>query len=252
MEGHVTGRTRLLYLLLIVALTAVPTLVWAQEDATEAQLLPDAYTRDHEVVLINRNDGRIVIRDFAVGPNMRDLNGKYDQWGGPYFNVTTGDFNGDGTREIVAIGGRGVDVAGPVLNVWDPVSANPASQVPNFTVSANPFDWLLVGAGDVDGDGRDEIIAIRSTNEVGNINARVICFELEGSSWREKWNLATGGGFVDMFIADYDGDGKADIAFTRVFRQVLVLDGENPNVEPSAPRSGAAATGPGTASASAT
>jgi len=232
MTGHVTGRTRLLYLLLIVALTAVPTLALAQEGATEAQLLPDAYTRDHEVVLINRTDGRIVIRDFAVGPNMRDLSGKYDQWGGPYYNVATGDFNGDGTREIIATGGAGVTVPGPVLNVWDPVAANPASLVPNHTsVLPSPYYWALVAAADVDGDGRDEIVAVHTTDEPGNIKARVVCLELEGSTWREKWNLATGGSFRDMILADFNGNGMADIIFARDYRYVLVLDGLNPNIE---------------------
>lgn len=232
MKGHITGRTRLLYCLLIVVLAAVPTLVLAEEGETEAQLLPDAYTRDHEVVLINRTDGRVVIRDFAVGANMLDLSGKYDQWGGPYFNVATGDFNGDGTREIVATGGAGVTVPGPVLNIWDPVASTPAALVPNYTAAIpSPYYWALVAAADVDGDGRDEIVAVRTTDEVGNIKARVVCLELEGSSWREKWNLATGGAFRDMVLADFNGNGMADIIFARDYRYVLVLDGLNPNIE---------------------
>lgn len=231
MEGPIRGRALVLYCLLILALAAVPAAAWAQEGATEAQLVPDAYVRDHEVILINRNDGRIVIRDYAVGPGMRDLSGKYDQWGGPYHQVAAGDYNGDGTKEIVAIGGRGVTVPGPVLNVFDPVVPSVSTAVPNPSINVNPYDWILLGTGDVDGDGRDEIVAVRTANEPGNIFARVQCYELEGGAWREKWSLPTGGAFRSMTLGDFNGNGKADILFTRDFRCVLVLDGENPAFE---------------------
>ncbi|MGI6208076.1 MAG: FG-GAP-like repeat-containing protein [Anaerolineae bacterium] len=231
MQGPIRGRSLVLYCFLILALAGVPATAWAQESTAEAQLVPDAHVRDEEVILINRNDGQIVIRDYAVGPNQRDLSGKYSQWGGPYHMVATGDFNGDGTREIVVTGGRGVDTPGPILNVFDPVVPGGSFAVPNPSINVNPYDWTHLGTADVDGDGRDEIVAIRTANEPGNILARVQCYELEGNQWREKWSLATGGGFRDMTLGDYNGDGRADVLFARDFRYVLVLDGQNPTIE---------------------
>jgi len=231
MEGPRTRRLIALSIFLILALLASPLVGLAESDELQLQVAADAYLRDDEVILINRNDGRIVIRDYAVGTNMTNLNGKYDSFGGPYNDLAAGDFNGDGTKEIVAIGGRGVDAPGPNLNSLDPIAPVGGSLVPNIgaqlSTNVYPYDWLMVDCADVDGDGRDEIVAIRSTDEPGNILARIVCYEFE-SSWREKWNLATGGGFYHMDLADYDYDNKADVLLVRVFSYVLVLDGENP------------------------
>ncbi len=224
----------------ILALTAAlamlllaPLAAHSEGGQLKAQAPADAYVRDAEIVLINRADGRIVIRDLFVGANMKDLSGKYDAWGGPYYDVAVGDFNGDGTKEIVAIGGRGVTIPGPNLNTFDPVQAPGTAAVPGISTqlntNVNPYDWLYVQCGDVDGDGRDEIVAIRTTSEPNNISQRIVCYEYEGSAWREKWNKPTGGGFYSLTLGDYDRDGKADLALARVYSYIIVLDGENPD-----------------------
>ncbi len=225
------GRRVLLPWLLLLAVIAAPLSVLAEGGELEATLAADAYVRDTEIVLLNRNDGHVVIRDYAVGPNMQDLSGKYDQWGGPYNLLAAGDFNGDGTREIVVAGGRGVEVTGPNLNTFDPIVPSGSTAVPNLAANIDPFNWTMLQAGDVDGDGRDEIVAVRETNEPNNVTARVVCYQLEGNVWGEKWSLPTGGAFRDMTLGDFDNDNKTDIGFTRDFRYVLILDGDNPNVE---------------------
>jgi len=224
----ISRRLIALSLLLLLAPALVPSAVAAQGGEPVAQIAADAYQRDAEVVFINRNDGKIVIRDYAVGANMKDLNGKYDSWGGNWYDLAAGDFNGDGNKEIVVIGGTSPTAEGPQLKVFDPVQGT--SSTAQYSVDVSPYKWQLVRTGDLDGDGRAEIVGLRSTSEAGGVTARLVAYEYEAGAWREKWNLATGGGFYDIDLGDYDADGKADIAACRIYSYVIVLDGENPTI----------------------
>lgn len=238
-----TPRVRRPYALfgfLILALIAIPLLASAEGGETAAQVAADAYQRDEEIILLNRNDGRIVIVDWAVGPGLKDLNGKYDAWGGPYYDLAAGDFNGDGTKEIVVIGGASTTAPGPILHTFDPAQATGTSAVPQLAATvASPYAWLLVRCGDIDGDGRAEIVAIHSTSEPGNITQRIKAFDFNTATgqWDTAplWDYPTGGGFVDLDLADFNGNGKADLLLVRnavlvgtTYDSVYILDGTNP------------------------
>ncbi|MHB0877200.1 MAG: hypothetical protein ACYC5O_14275 [Anaerolineae bacterium] len=217
--------------LVVVALLTLPVISLAQGDDLQSAVA-DAYVRDDEIVLINRNDGHIVIRDYAAGANMASLAGKYDSWGGPYYDVAAGDFNGDGTREIVAIGGATVGNPGSVMHTFDPVKAPTESTLPSVARNVSPYVYNMVGTGDIDGDARDEIIAVRTHSDPTNstISAMIECWEFT-TTWVMRWSKASSGGFYDMAIGDMDNDDKADIGFVRVGNKVLVIDGENPNTD---------------------
>ncbi|NLT43457.1 MAG: hypothetical protein GXX93_12335, partial [Anaerolineae bacterium] len=64
--------------LLLLGLLVAPSAALAQDEEPEAELLTEAIIGTDEVILINRNDGRIVIQDFMVEPGTVDLTGKYD------------------------------------------------------------------------------------------------------------------------------------------------------------------------------
>ncbi len=226
----------LLTALLVLGLLAAPSAALAQAEEPDAALFPEAALGTDEVILINRNDGRIVIQDFLIEPGTFDLTGKYDTFGGPYYDVAAGDFDGDGRREIVAIGGGVLSQPGPILNTWDPnaVKQGAAPSVPPLSVAANPNVWTHVACGDLDNDGRDEIVAIRTANE-GIIQAHVVAFKFNPVSgeWLSSpmWDLPTAGGFAYLDLGDLNGDGRTDVVLTRQNREVVVADGQHPTID---------------------
>ncbi|MGQ9555861.1 MAG: FG-GAP repeat domain-containing protein [Anaerolineae bacterium] len=227
-------RSRVALSVLLLLVLIAPLVVLAEGSGPVAQLVADAYKYDQEVILINRNDGRIVVRDFAVGPNMVDLNDKYDAWGGPYYDLAAGDFNGDGLQELAVIGGGSLNTPGPLLSTFDPTRYKAGdTQLPALGLNIAPNTWQLVRCDDINGDGRDEIVAMRSANEP-NISARIqaYAFNVGTGQWNATplWDFPTAGGFLDMDLGDFDGDGKADLVLVRLGSYVYVLDGENPNI----------------------
>ncbi|MHB0874451.1 MAG: FG-GAP repeat domain-containing protein [Anaerolineae bacterium] len=227
-------RSRVLIALVIVGLTLLPAAVLAQGVDGQVHTSQGPYQLDTEVVLINRVDGRIVIWDPAVGANTVDLNGKYTAWGGPYYDMAAGDFNGDGLQELAVIGGGALNAPGPLLHTFDPVHYRAGiAQLPQLSIDIGPSVWQFVRAGDIDGDQRDEIVTIRSTNE-GAIQQRIQAykFNIATGTWGTTpvWNLATAGGFVDVDLGDFNNDGAADVALVRGPDQVIILAGQNPGI----------------------
>ncbi len=218
-------------LLIALVLALLPLAALAQEEDSEPEVAAASHQGADEVILINSIDGRIVIQDLIVEPNSRDLTGKYDVWGGPYNQVAAGDFDGDGYKELVAIGGAGVTVPGPVMNTFDPVALKAGlAQLPNLGLNAYPNTWLMVRAGDINGDGRDEIVAVRSADE-GVIRAHLVAYGFNPSlgNWNTTpiWDLPTIGEFSDMELGDFNADGAADVVLARQGNLIYVLDGRN-------------------------
>jgi hypothetical protein len=126
------------------------------------------------------------------------------------------DLNADGTPDIVfgstASTGGGLVESG-VLRALDGASGSELFTVTdtNYYISTT----ASVAVGDIDADGRPEILACDSTG------ARLIAFEHDGSyKWRSPYLEAVNWGAPS--IADLDGDGAPEII---VGRQVLTNDG---------------------------
>jgi hypothetical protein len=119
-------------------------------------------------------------------------------------NVAIGDVNGDGTPDVLTGVGAG---GGPHVRVFSGATSTPLGGhiafAPNFT------GGVWVAAGDMDGDGRDDIIA--GAGAGGGPHVRVFSGR-DGQvlhSFFPYNPLFTGG--VRVASGDFDGDGRGDI-----------------------------------------
>lgn len=131
-------------------------------------------------------------------------------------NVAVGDINGDGTADVVTGAGPG---AGPHVKVFD---GRTGAELSSFLAFAPAYSGgVFVAAGDVDGDGRADIVA----GGGGMLNA----FSGTGNAplgGFQPFGTAYSGG-VRVAVGDVDGDGRAELvagtdageqATVRVFR----------------------------------
>ncbi len=127
--------------------------------------------------------------------------------------VATGDVNGDGINDIIVGTGTG---GGGRVRVFDGAST---STNPTPLFDFRPFGGgyrgaVNVAAGDVNGDGRAELIA--STGAGSATEVRVIDLDAKGgpnvvSSFKAFYKVSNG---VRVASGDLDGDGLADIIAT--------------------------------------
>lgn len=167
--------------------------------------------------------------------------------------VTLGDTNGDGTKEIIV--GTDAHGSGGIL-IYDPSTLGPARKSTSLGTTIPVTD---VAFGDVDGDGKPEIVATTSSSvyvydaatlalewtAVGKGGSKVALGDLEGDgsleivvngttghvldahSQIEKWAYAGGFGRW-MAVGDVDQDGKAEIAFlsNNSLTTITIIEGD--------------------------
>ena len=117
--------------------------------------------------------------------------------------VAGGDIDGDGKAEIITGAGAG---GGPHMRVFNSTGAVVKE---NFAFDASFLGGIYVGAGDINGDGKDDIIV--GAGEGGGPHVKVFS-GVDLSVLRSFFaydNLWTGGVRVSSF--DFDGDGRDDI-----------------------------------------
>lgn len=118
--------------------------------------------------------------------------------------VAVGDVNGDGTPDLVAGAGPG---GGPAVNAFD---GKTGKQLLSFLAFDTSFrGGVYVGAGDVDGDGRADIVA--GAGPGGGPHVKVFS-GADGKLLRSFDAFAAGfTGGVRVAAGDVDGDGRADV-----------------------------------------
>lgn len=121
--------------------------------------------------------------------------------------VTVADFNGDGTPDIITATGVG---GGPRIRVFSGVDGGILQEF--FAYEPNFRGGVFVAAGDVNGDGRADII---TGTEVGG-GPRVTVFNAANGAVLHNFfafDVDQRGG-VRVAAADFDGDGQADLLTT--------------------------------------
>jgi len=155
---------------------------------------------------------------YAHGSGVEPLPGvSFFAYGTPRFgvNVTAGDLDGDGVDEMITGAGPGA-VFGPHVRAfsWDGASVTPLPGVSFFAYGT--LKWgVNVAAGDIDGDGIDEILT--GAGPGGVFGAHVRAFDHDGGTGVSPVPGASFFAFqtprygVRVSAGDLDGDGTDEI-----------------------------------------
>jgi hypothetical protein len=162
----------------------------------------------------NSVTGQQVFNAFAYSPGFT---------GG--VRVATADMNGDGQADIITVPGSG---GGPHLRVFD--GRNGAMIVNTFVFEGSATGGLNVAAGDVNGDGRADLII--GTENGGGARVRIINGASVGGPLTDINNFSfpatTFQSGARVGAGDVNGDGRADVilgAAAGGTPRVIVLDG---------------------------
>jgi len=154
---------------------------------------PDQRTRDEELVLLQSN-GRITAVDPHVPGGQQEVDWQSSSTG--WNGVILGDFNGDGDQEILAFKGEHAEL-------FDPVVQSGQVVVYGEWNIASPYEWYNRASADIDAEGRDEIVLLRSDDATGQIKSRLLVFDgnSAGTSWSRIQNLGHGTTWDDVAMA---------------------------------------------------
>lgn len=145
-------------------------------------------------VLRNTGEGTITFADAVVLPLA----------GNSLLNLTTGDFNADGTLDIAVVG----NASDKVIVFGNNSSPGNLSFASSQSFSVNDGPWGIT-SGDVDGDGLlDMIVTSVNSNMMTVLNNE----SSSGSLAFTKKDVDVGNRSRNAWVADLDGDAKPDFA----------------------------------------
>ena len=173
---------------------------------------------DQELVIINSDD-RIVVRDPYTPPGYAPLTWESPQTG--YRQVATGDFNSDGTDEIVGLRGGEAQVFDPYRQPNEPDVARV------FTASPGQV-WSLVATGKYYLNRGDCIVLQQgSPGTAGRLYA--YCY-IPPTGWSQVYAQDLGAGFLSFASGDVDANQDDELIGIRnsgSVHQIIIFNPSN-------------------------
>jgi len=197
---------------LVLAVFVAPVLVvlgpWAVQPAL------GLVVQDDELVLLEGN-GRIKVVDPYTPGGYEVVDWQSDSTG--WTAVTLGDFNGDGDQEILATKAGQARIFDPIVQTGQ-VAAVGEWSLPS------PHTYYDMETGDIDGDGRDEIVLLRTDN-VDDILSQFLVYDGgdAGTSWTLTKQFSHGAEWDSLALGDVNADGNEDIGLTRSIDNLLLI-----------------------------
>jgi trimeric autotransporter adhesin len=101
-----------------------------------------------------------------------------------------------------------------------------------------PLDWSLIGAADIDGDGKGDLIWLSPSNEIRSLTSKA------GRTWVNERIGQLPAGYSIVKLGDVNGDGKGDIIFKDAAGRVKVwlMDGSRVALDVDMPAIAASTT----------
>lgn len=188
--------------LAVAIFTLSGVLLVSGQDGGAVTLSANANTDGMDEIVVVGNDGYVYVYNIT-GTQV------YSSPENGWEHVATGDFDGNGDYEIVAVGGDKIKVYDPQV-VGTEFSFD-VTYTPRSGCTGGTF--TKVGTGDFWNDGKDDIALIRSRNKSGDYGRSCIVIYSPASDTNVKvednFDYTNWGDFA---IGDYDGDDDDDFA----------------------------------------
>ncbi len=156
-------------------------------------------------------------------------------------NICIGDLDGDGKEDIAVAnsGSASISIFRNTSTVGTITSGSFAAKV-DFTAGSNT---LAVSAGDINGDGKLDLVAVNNTpNTISIFRNTATSGAITTGSFAAKVDFATGvGPMYSVSIGDLDGDAKPDVVTSNstantisVLRNNISTSATEPTAQPTA------------------